>query len=450
MNIQALGKSLFRHIPGNAWGDSIVLSILLVLSNGILFPGDPGWIQTHPSPFFLLPVMMGCRYGALPGILAGLIGAGCLIGGRMLTSDAGFFASLRSLEYLLASMPVAGALCGELVRSLKQRELQVAAINQHLQQRLKKLDGDLLLLREAKADLEKMLATRNSELSTLDADMRRLFEVEGEEFYKSILLLLSRQTRITDAGIYMLNGEKRLNRIATIGNTRFLPESMPVAEIEMVALAITHKTPLTIPEFWHQAAVEHKNYLMAVPLLDTQEAVLGVILVTGMPFIALTKRTVNFTSLICRWASRVIEIRSRAAGNYRIVEGVENQKIYTPQFFKNLIDLAHNSFQLHKLPSSILVLYLPGAAMNMQKVLEEAVMPSVRGADFAAEIGLDMPHLAILLPLTGERGVLIFLERIKLLFPVQSALSGALKSEVILIEANSTASGIWQTLTRKR
>jgi hypothetical protein len=441
---------LFRYIPGNAWGDSVVAAILLVATNGLLTPQDPGWIQSNPSPYFLLPILIGCRYGAGSGIMSGVLGAGCLIGCRVLLIGIPVLTTLESLRYLLLSLPVAGAICGELMQSLKQKALQAAAINQHLQQRLKKLDGDLLLLREAKADLERMLATRNSDLSNLDSDMRRLFEVEGEEFYKSILLLLSRQTRITDAGIYLLKDVKSLDRIAIIGQAQFLPESMPVGKIEMVALAITHKTPLTIPEFWQQTTGEHKNYLMAVPLLDTQEAVLGVILVTGMPFIALTKRTVNFVSLICRWASRVIEIRSRAAGSYRIVEGIENQKIYTPQFFKSLIELALTSFQQHKLPSSILFFYLHGADLSMQETLEKAVMPNVRGADFAAEIGLQKPHLAVLLPLTGDRGALIFLERIKLLFPADSPLSGVLQSVVIPIDANSSIDGVWKALTQER
>ena len=88
---------------------------------------------------------------------------------------------------------------------------------------LKKLDTDLFLLREAKAELERLLATRDAELSTLDAEIRRLFDSEGDELWQDILLLLNRQARVSDAAIYKVAPDGHtLVRKGLLGSARSL------------------------------------------------------------------------------------------------------------------------------------------------------------------------------------------------------------------------------------
>lgn len=49
--------------PKSAYWDMLVLFAILVLVNLVLSPNDPGMTSINPSPFVLLPVLIGCRYG---------------------------------------------------------------------------------------------------------------------------------------------------------------------------------------------------------------------------------------------------------------------------------------------------------------------------------------------------------------------------------------------------
>ena len=65
---------------------------------------------------------------------------------------------------------------------------------------------------------------------------------------------------------------------------------------------------------------------MVVPLLDARDQPLAVLIVTGMPFISLTKKSVYLVALICRCASRVAEVDAQADTTSRVVEGVEGDR----------------------------------------------------------------------------------------------------------------------------
>jgi hypothetical protein len=339
---------LNKLAPKHGWLDLAVLTGLLLVINGFFASRDIGWTHLHPTPWLLLPILMGCRYG----FASGMAGAGV----AMLVVTIGFFQQaevhgirtpeqaratmekrmnqvaivvldgrptqdrgevqtrqldvllgvlLRHHGYLFAAMLAAGGVCGQIQHGFKSREILVTAQADRATERLKKLDSDLFLLREAKSELERLLATRDAELSTLDAEIRRLFDSEGDELWQDILLLLNRQARVSDAAIYKLTDQGRtLVRKGLLGSARSLDAQLAVADVEMAGLALKSKSAVTIPEFWQGAVGAQRDYLMVVPLLDSREQPLALLIVTGMPFISLTKKTVYLVALICRWAAR--------------------------------------------------------------------------------------------------------------------------------------------------
>lgn len=434
------------RVARSAWIDTAVLAGLLVLLNGFLAPADFGWLQLDPSPYLLLPVLIGCRYGFLSGVLAGVTGMAIVSVGLVRLESITFAEALQEHGFFLGALIFIGGVCGEIQHSFRKRELQASVENENLHARLKKLDTDLFLLREAKAELERLMATRDAELSTLDSEIRRLFDSEGNELFENLLLLLNRQVRITDAGLYLLGDEDQLTRKALLGTGEFLPESIQANEIEMVAMALKHRTSVTIPEFWQKDIKVHKNYLLVAPLLDAAENPLGVLVVTGMPFIALNKKSVQLISLVCRWAARVVEIRSRADGSYRLVNGVESQKIFTADYFKQSLELAHTSFCHHSLPSSVVIFAAPKLPANRQGDLEQLVMATVRNGDFPAQTPIAVPHLAVLLPLAGERGAEIFRDRILLNCRRNSELGPQIEARTITFKPNQTFDQLWKEI----
>lgn len=432
--------------PGSVWIDFPVIGGIVVLINSIASPKDIGWFEANPSPYFLIPVLIGSRYGFSHGIFTGFITSAGLFVMTMERKGLSFATTLDTYGYFFGSMIVIGGLCGEIQNAFKKREIQARVQNNHYVERLKKLDGDAFLLREAKAELERLLATRDSELSTLDNEVRRLFDSEGDELYQNILFLLNRQVRVSDAAIYIQSADLKLTRRALIGMPDHLPEQIEIPEHEVCALVWKHQASVTVPEFWESSRSQRTPYLTAIPFLDSDDKPLGVLLITGMPFIALNQKALHLINLICRWSSRVVELRARAGGAYRPVDGMENRKIFLTPFFKKNLQLTHASFDLHGLPSSMVAFKMPNKPKALQERFEKLVLAGVRNGDFPVEISPSIPNLGVLLPLCGERGAAITLERIKAVCRKDPEFGEFIECSVFTFLEDEPCDAFWQRL----
>lgn len=432
--------------PGNVWIDLPVVGGLVMLVNGIAAPKDIGWLQTNPSPYFLVPVLIGSRYGFSFGIVSGLITSAGLFVMTMEKQGLSFASTLEIHGYFFGSMIVIGGLCGEIQSTFKKREIQARVQNNHYQARLKKLDDDTFLLREAKSELERLLATRDSELSTLDAEVRRLFDSEGDDLYQNILFLLNRQARVTDAAIYIQAVDGKLMKRAGIGMQDHLPDQMEVAENEICALVWKHEECVTVPEFWKSSKSERTPYLSAIPFLDSEEHPIGVLLITGMPFIALNQRALHLINLICRWSSRVVERSARNNTTFRTIDGMENQRVFLTDFFRKTLGLTHASFDLHGLPSSVVVFRLPDKSKSLQEQFEKLVLRGVRNGDFPVDISPSVPNLGVLLPLSGDRGADICHDRILAVCRKDPMMGTAIDSSIFTFAEGETCAAFWQRL----
>src|SRR5678815_4472067 len=78
---QAVGISRLA-IPRVAALDAIVLAVILVALNFWIAPTDPGWLNVNPSPYLLLPILIGSRFGFLPGIGAGVLSVTIIVAGQ--------------------------------------------------------------------------------------------------------------------------------------------------------------------------------------------------------------------------------------------------------------------------------------------------------------------------------------------------------------------------------
>ena len=75
-------------------------------------------------------------------------------------------------------------------------------------------------------------------------------------------------------------------------------------------------------------------------------------------------------------------------------------------------------------------------------------MASVRSGDCPAVLDLPSTNLAVLLPLTGERGVSIFINRILINCRKDPKLAKHIRSRWIRFESHQNLDSIWTELTR--
>ncbi|WP_438483591.1 hypothetical protein [Oleiharenicola lentus] len=394
--------------------DAVVIAIVITGSNLLFDRAHPGWVNLSPSPYLLLPLLVGGRYGFTSGVLAG-IGASALV--LVQQHFSGQFYSvnhaLSESVYLHAGFLFIGGIAGELFGWFRRERVQSEAQQEKLQTSVRQLDSDVNYLRGVKDELDRLVAARDGEVSALDTELRRLYATSADDLPVAVLQFLRRQVRLSDAALYRVDrSDGALQRIAFIGREAHLPASLARDASEIVQLALQRSSLVTLPEILQQREpAANEPLLLVAPLLNASGEVTAILVVTGMPFISFTAQTANLIELVCEWAGEVLDLAQGAAGRYRIVSGRENQRLFTRNHFEHLLQLALIAYQRHRLPSSVVIFSLPGAPASEQARFEQALISTVRAGDYAAELGRSEPHLAVLLPLVGERGANIFIER---------------------------------------
>src|SRR6185503_6909437 len=206
------------------------------------------------------------------------------------------------------------------------------------------------------------------------------------------------------------------------------------------------KTAISVSEFWKLGATRPEPYLICLPFLDEDENPMAVLTVTGMPFFSLNQKSVHLITVICKWASRVIQVKKTADGNFRLVDGVQKHKIFTEKILRHNLELASLSHQTHHLPSTLVFFSLPGMALTLQPAFERAIISCARAGDFAAQLDFGFPNLAVLLPLTGERiaqhGTTAALAQLS----KDAELSRSVEHRMFTLDASENGEQLWQEL----
>lgn len=394
--------------------DAAVIAGVIAGVNVLFDRAHLGWTNLNPSPYLLLPILLGGRYGFTVGLATGAATSALLLVFQLASGTASIRDALSSQPYFHASLLFVGGLCGELFGWFRRERLQSEAQLEKLETSVRRLDADVRYLRGVKDELDRVVAARDGEVSTLDAELRRLYATSREELPLATLQFLKRQVRLADAAIYRVDGDAApLVRLALIGRETHLPASLPREASTLLRLALERRSLVVLPELLQQrepAATE--RLLLGMPLRDAQGRVLAVLAVAGMPFITFTAQTANLVALVCGWAGEALDLATgAAAGRYRVVAGREAQRIFSRDHFRHLLTLALQANQGHRLPSSVVVFELRGAPVSEQPRFEQVIASAIRAGDYAAELGHRHPHVAVLLPLVGERGATIFIDR---------------------------------------
>ncbi len=399
--------------PKSVLIDTAVLAAVVVGANLVLDRAHLGWTNLNPSPYLLVPLLLGGRYGFAVGLLAGAATSLLVATEQVAAGAPSLRAALTSTTFLHVSFLFAGGLSGELFGWFLRERAQAEAQLEKLQTSVRRLDADVRYLRGVKDELDRSVAARDGEVSTLDAELRRLYATTSEDLPAAVLHFLKRQVRLADAALYAVGaGDEPLTRLAVMGREANLPASLPRSESVVARLALERASLVTLPDLLQQREPpDSERVLLAAPLGDAQGRVCALLVVTGLPFITFTPQTANLIALVCDWAGEVLDLAAGAAGRYRIVAARENQRVFTRVHFQHLLHLALEAYRRHRLPSSVVVFELPGAAPELQSRFEQTLLGAARAGDYAAELGRAYPHLAVLLPLVGERGAAIFTER---------------------------------------
>lgn len=429
--------------------DVLLVTGILVAINLVFDRANFGWVGLNPSPYFLVPLLLGARYGFLPGVAGGITVVGTIALGRTLGGLDTLPGFLYHHQYLLASLLVSGAVVGEIQRYLAIRIEQQNVLLKDKNTRLNELDEEAFLLREAKDELERIISTMNADLSTLDMEIRRLYQCKNEDVYPNLLNLLSRKARLQQGAFYLVQDNETLFRIEYTGTEEGLPPTLELRSSRILKYAVENQEVTVLPQLWNEEQEHTDDYLMVVPLLAGEGQVYCVLVVQQLPMVHFNRRTVQSIDLICRWGVRLISGRIGAQGDFRFTGNTGSQKIYSVAHLRNALKLAYESFYVLHLSSSLVLIYDPEAPEDMQEKLEEIVMPVLRHADVPSRLHGKVPHLAVFLPLTSERGAVLCRERVLSMCAPKAEGLLKLRGEIMLFERYKDLQGFLDDLQEK-
>ncbi|MDB6140940.1 MAG: hypothetical protein JWO94_4012 [Verrucomicrobiaceae bacterium] len=369
--------------------DVILLIGILGVINVMAAPADLGWTSLNPSPWLLLPLLIGGRYGIGPGVGAGL--AACLgivlLQAHALGEPAPAFAQQHA--YFLTALALGGFLAGELNRLTRGQVLTLSEANEHLSDESVRFSAELELARETRQDLQRYLALLNAPMAALDEDLRKLIIGPPAHLLDGLLAMLHQHASITSAGLYRLEGTG-LRRLAALHPTGVLGEKLVLEEVPLAARALEAQSIASVSD--PLATTLNQPFLAAIPWKAREG--MGVLLVQDLPLQAFSWANLAKIQLIITWVSALSQYRDdlhREGG----------MKFLKLEEFLPLVAQALEAEQVHHLPSIILRADYTRQADAGGNDISQKILQTLPPTALCTSL-TDRGSLIILLPFSGE------------------------------------------------
>lgn len=337
---------------------AVVGGVLLALNLG-LEPGDFGWIKLNPSPWLLLPLLIGAGYGLVPGTISGLLAAGLIAWARR-GDDLGGFA-LNHL-YELGALPLLGFLAGQWKQLQKSRQVELLKENEELNGQLVLTRAEVGLLMDSRLKLQQQLALHNMEVVNLDEDLRQLMIGGPANLLKQLLELLHQRCRITSAAFYQCQSG-RLVQLAVIHATPPLKPVLVLDETPLAKKALEDKTLAAMRDTL--GTTMEQPFLVALPWWNREAK--GVLLVQDMPLDAMAWDNLLRLELIIHWVFALLRWRDGVGAE------AGNREVPLDDFL-TLLGQALQMDATHRLPSAVLkVQGGPQSARRVRELLKQSL-----------------------------------------------------------------------------
>ncbi len=381
------------------WLETLFISVAALFLSYSTQPDDP--FNTHTFPWvWMAPLLIALRYGVLMGIVSVLI---FLAGWITLTTeqklDYVMFPRLTFIGGTLMVM-ISGEFCsGWLIRMRRIRELQ-----HYTEQRLELLTRRLYLLSLSHDRLEQDLIGRPASLREGLKELHRIMPTgEGLPGAQLYLSLVVHQCNLSVAGLHaVVDGKINPQPAAEMGAFTPIDDNDPLIAHCMESGELVH---IDIEENLSKLP---SRYLVAVPAKTAEGHIVAIMAVEKIPFFALQSENMQTLSVLTSYYADTITASEFAP---YLTDRLKDCPV---DFFKALHTLAH--LQRDMEISSMLVGFV--APDNAESVeLLKFIASAVRGLDETWTLTRgDLRICLVLLPLTRERALGGYLERIERIF----------------------------------
>lgn len=360
-------------------------------------PQDPFMVKLPFPWLWLAPTLLGLRYGTMAafgsiGLIAGIWSLWDLLSENTAPFPAHFF--MGGLILCL----VAGEFADVWIVRLKR----VREANAYLNERLESLTRRHYLLKLSHERLEQDMLTKPMTLRDSIMQVRQTMSIGAHPLdalpqANAIMALLAQTCQLEVAALYPINNGKISSKAsATLGT----PQSLQSHDA-LLKYALEHNELCHLQTEGLQNTESH--YVVAAPLMATNQKCIGVLLVERMPFLSLNQETLQFLGVLLGYYADNVQLLPLAM---KILRDNPSCPIDFASELLRLSRVQHDS----GLPSSITAFVISDSP-HRQDICAELVRQH-RQMDIHWDIHLsDRDIIITLMPLHGDAAVSGYLLR---------------------------------------
>ncbi len=380
------------------WLESILAMLIVIGCAQYWRPHDPFFLNAPFPWLWFIPILMALRYGIGPGLASVVV----LVGAFIWHEAAHNLELYYNRMYLLSGF-ILTLVCAEFRAYWSIRIKRAEAIKDYAEYRLDMLARSYYLVRYSHDHLEQSLISKPVTLRAAMTDLRRLLrqpDLAQAEVWQEFLALLSYYCSLESCALYLCQNNKfKQQAIAFIKASNLLDQDDPLFEHAI-------ETQQTAYHAKYSYLDEKKgNYLIAAPLITSENQYFGMLTVSGMAFLNYTEENIELLMvLLSYFANQSVAI--------------EQSKDLINKFTHMPADFAAEVIKLQaldkdiKVNSHVIAFYFPKNDKQNQSV--DLIKEQQRGLDFSWEFKSndDAIVLVILLPFTKVKAVQGYLDRV--------------------------------------
>jgi hypothetical protein len=411
--------------------DLVVLALILLAANYVIHRDQPGWTILNPSPYLVIPVLLGGRYGFKAGVIGAVGACLCIFIAEMTFGDRNFKYLIEDQYFLLVSTLIAAAISGALHSFLGSKRDGIETENAELSAQCAELKRSLEVSREAQHLLQQNLALQGAEVCSFDLELRRLFDPEAGPILPATLELLNRFSGVSDAAFYTVDAKSgKLTQEARMGSKSALPDVLNLHEVAIANAALDADKMITCKEIWKDTPDLRNTYIAALPWKNEEDTTVRLLLIHRMPFNSVNWQNFARIQLVCDWVSSIDGVTTGCAAD-RVALEIKEKKF--DQFVEKAVDTAAKN----SLPSTVIIFTAAVLGSMSAGELRSLITPHLRSSDLFTVGEGTSPRLSVLLPMEGERDASLLTEKVLKSIPdAEKALS---LQKIILSNADSIA-----------
>ncbi len=299
-------------LPKSEFTGSILGLAVLSVVNFIWFSNNLGFETVCPHPFWLVILPMAARYGFKSGAFAGVLAGLILLGLRKLGHPGEPWRALWTLSNMVQPILfiAVGILLGEIRESQKTRYEKLVVDHNDLTERHEDVIQRYEALSRAKQELDTHIISQEQSLTTVYEAAKGLKSLREEEIYPAVVEFLVTFLAADACSVYLLAEDRLLLAACQDPEDDFERQTELSVDEGMVAEAISTNRTVSLNALTPSAdfaQLADDGIVICVPLLDSNNHVLGVLNIERLPFLKFNPQAVRLASIIGEWCGSAIE-----------------------------------------------------------------------------------------------------------------------------------------------